>query len=95
MGQTKNLALEHFGVPLDKQHCQVRGILNLSDNEQLRFCAFFSLTMVLISTVTFIVSTIDELQTDEHGMVEFPLFETKPLGRGCSGYLRRRNSKSL
>ena len=38
-----------------------------------RFCAFFSLTMVLISTVTFIVSTIDELQTDEHGMVEFPL----------------------
>ena len=29
--------------------------------------------MVLISTVTFIVSTIDELQTDEHGMVEFPL----------------------
>ena len=73
MGQTKNLALEHFGVPLDKQHCQVRGILNFSDNEQLRFCAFFSLTMVLISTVTFIVSTIDELQTDEHGMVEFPL----------------------
>lgn len=29
--------------------------------------------MVLISTVTFIISTIDELQTDEHGMVELPL----------------------
>jgi hypothetical protein len=29
--------------------------------------------MVLISTVTFIVSTIDELQMDEEGHVEFPL----------------------
>ena len=38
-----------------------------------RFCAFFSLTMVLISTVTFIISTIDELQMDEQGQVEFPL----------------------
>ena len=39
----------------------------------LRFCAFFSLSMVLISTFTFIVSTIDELQHNEAGEVEFPL----------------------
>ena len=38
-----------------------------------RFCAFFSLTMVLISTFTFIISTIDELQYNEKGEVEFPL----------------------
>ena len=48
-------------------------LLGLQHFFMKRFCAFFSLTMVLISTVTFIVSTIDELQTDEHGMVEFPL----------------------
>ena len=34
-----------------------------------RFCAFFSLTMVLVSTVTFIISTIDELQMNEMGEV--------------------------
>ena len=34
-----------------------------------RFCAFFSLTMVLVSTVTFIISTIDELQMNELGEV--------------------------
>ena len=37
------------------------------------FCAFFSLSMVLISTFTFIISTIDELQYNEEGEVEFPL----------------------
>ena len=30
-----------------------------------RFMAFFSLTMVLISTCTFVISTIDELQENE------------------------------
>ena len=38
-----------------------------------QFCAFFSLTMVLVSTVTFIVSTIEELQTNEEGEVEYPV----------------------
>jgi hypothetical protein len=31
----------------------------------VRFMAFFSLTMVLISTCTFVISTIDELQENE------------------------------
>ena len=35
----------------------------------IRFCAFFSLTMVLVSTVTFIISTIDELQMNDEGEV--------------------------
>ena len=29
--------------------------------------------MVLVSTVTFIISTADELQEDDHGKVDFPL----------------------
>ena len=40
------------------------------DHFCLRFCAFFSLTMVLVSTVTFIISTIDELQMNESGEVK-------------------------
>ena len=31
----------------------------------IRFMAFFSLTMVLISTCTFVISTIDKLQENE------------------------------
>ena len=34
--------------------------------------AVFSLSMVLLSTITFVVSTIDELQMNEEGYVEYP-----------------------
>ena len=37
-----------------------------------QFLALFSLSMVIVSTVTFIISTADELQEDENGMIEFP-----------------------
>ena len=37
-----------------------------------QFRALFSLSMVLISTVTFIISTAEELQKDEKGRVDFP-----------------------
>ena len=37
-----------------------------------QFLALFSLSMVLLSTVTFIISTADELQKDAEGNVEFP-----------------------
>ena len=38
-----------------------------------QFLAVFSLSMVLLSTVTFIISTADELQPDEEGNLDFPL----------------------
>jgi hypothetical protein len=34
--------------------------------------ALFSLSMVLVSTVTFIISTAEELQKDEAGNLQFP-----------------------
>ena len=37
-----------------------------------QFHAVFSLSMVLLSTITFVVSTIDELQMNEEGFVEYP-----------------------
>ena len=44
----------------------------LTFNFRYSFCAFFSLTMVLISTFTFIISTIDELQENDDGKVDLP-----------------------
>ena len=38
-----------------------------------QFLAVFSLSMVLISTVTFIISTAEELQEDDEGNSDFPL----------------------
>ena len=38
-----------------------------------QFLALFSLSMVLISTVTFIISTAEELQEDAEGIVEYEL----------------------
>ena len=35
--------------------------------------AFFSLSMVIVSTVTFVVSTVEELQEDSSGQVEYPI----------------------
>ena len=67
----------YFRVSLDKQNCTV--FLNMTCVHKYfmyplsSFCAFFSLSMVLISTFTFIISTIDELQYNEEGEVEFPL----------------------
>ena len=37
-----------------------------------QFLALFSLSMVLVSTVTFIISTADELQEDDNGEIAFP-----------------------
>ena len=37
-----------------------------------QFLALFSLSMILLSTITFIISTADELQQDAKGNVEFP-----------------------
>ena len=37
-----------------------------------QFLALLSLFMVLLSTLTFVISTADELQMDEEGYVEFP-----------------------
>lgn len=37
--------------------------------------AFFSLSMVLVSTVTFVVSTIEELQENDQGQVEYPVVQ--------------------
>ena len=34
--------------------------------------AFFSLSMVLLSTITFVLATMEELQEDENGVTEFP-----------------------
>ena len=68
----------YFRVSLDKQNCTV--FFNMTWHMSINilyplssFCAFFSLSMVLISTFTFIISTIDELQYNEQGEVEFPL----------------------
>lgn len=38
-----------------------------------QFVAYFSLVMVLISTVTFILSTFDEMQVDEEGEFRYPM----------------------
>ena len=38
-----------------------------------KFLALFSLSMVIISTITFIISTADELQTDQSGEMEWPV----------------------
>ena len=38
--------------------------------------AYFSLVMVLVSTVTFILSTFEELQRDEHGEFRYPMINT-------------------
>ena len=35
--------------------------------------AFFSLSMVLLSTLTFVLATMEELQEDEDGVAEFPV----------------------
>ena len=69
------LAVEHHGVSLDQQDCSV-GELQTSSaslSPASSFCAFFSLTMVLISTFTFIISTIDELQENDDGKVDLPI----------------------
>ena len=41
-----------------------------------QFMAYFSLMMVLISTVTFILSTFEELQINEAGEFRYPLVNT-------------------
>ena len=41
-------------------------------NGLAQFLALFSLSMVLLSTVTFVISTADELQMDSEGYIEFP-----------------------
>ena len=41
-----------------------------------QFVAFFSLSMVLVSTITFVLSTIEELQVNEEGVIEFPVIVT-------------------
>ena len=51
--------LHEYRVPLDLQACAV--------------LALFSLSMVILSTITFIISTADELQMDEGGESEWPL----------------------
>ena len=38
-----------------------------------QFVAFFSLSMVLVSTITFVLATIEELQEDEEGKSDFPI----------------------
>ena len=38
-----------------------------------KFLALFSLSMVIISTITFIISTADELQMDQSGEMEWPI----------------------
>ena len=38
-----------------------------------QFLALFSLSMVIISTITFIISTADELQMDPSGEMEWPI----------------------
>ena len=38
-----------------------------------QFLALFSLSMVILSTITFIISTADELQVDETGEMEWPV----------------------
>ena len=35
--------------------------------------AFFSLSMVLVSTITFVLATIEELQEDEEGQSDYPV----------------------
>ena len=37
-----------------------------------QFLAFFSLSMIMLSTITFIISTADELKEDAEGNVEYP-----------------------
>ena len=41
-------------------------------NNLAQFLAIFSLSMVILSTITFIISTADELQMDEEGQIAFP-----------------------
>ena len=38
-----------------------------------QFVAFFSLSMVLVSTITFVLATIEELQEDEEGKTDYPI----------------------
>merc|ERR1719237_264598 len=38
-----------------------------------QFVAFFSLSMVLVSTITFVLATIEELQEDEEGQSDYPV----------------------
>ena len=38
-----------------------------------QFLALFSLSMVLLSTLTFIISTAEELQEDVNGVTEYPM----------------------
>ena len=45
-------------------------------NNLAQFLAIFSLSMVILSTITFIISTADELQTDEKGQIAFPTIVT-------------------
>ena len=67
--------MEHHGVSLDQQDCSVGELQTSSTSlsHASSFCAFFSLTMVLISTFTFIISTIDELQENDDGKVDLPI----------------------
>ena len=63
------MSLESVVVTImDDDHIKLK-ILLVSIVVCIRFCAFFSLTMVLVSTVTFIISTIDELQMNDEGEV--------------------------
>ena len=66
--------VEHVGIPIYKVF-----FLFSINKYILKFCsklaqglAIFSLSMVVVSTITFILSTVEELQQDEDGNIKYP-----------------------
>ena len=47
--------------------------INPFSHRLAQFVAFFSLSMVLVSTITFVLATIEELQEDEEGQTDYPV----------------------
>ena len=45
----------------------------ITSHRLAQFVAFFSLSMVLVSTITFVLATIEELQEDEEGQSDYPI----------------------
>ena len=68
------LAVEHNRIPLDQQtRPGSRPLLPPHGENRKKFPSLIFLpNQVVISTLTFIISTAEELQEDEEGRVDFP-----------------------
>ena len=78
LGRLRSWMWETIEYPWTSSVAQYLGntLINSFFSQNLKILALTSLSAVLVSTVTFIISTAEELQENEDGVSEFPLVVT-------------------